>query len=150
MKSATDADADDINNVEAWAYVIKCALYHVPPEHRLAVLALATANEEAERKKHEASGGLIMWTDLTQNYEKSPSARHHNAIVRLKSLLIQIFARDITNDHSPRTPPRSCSPPIATVPDPASSGTTSPTWCHQLGAGKRADRGGPPRPTSHH
>ena len=99
MKSATDADADDINNVEAWAYVIKCALCHVPPEHRLAVLALATANEEAERKKHQASGGLMTWADLMQ---KSPSARHHNASVRLKSLLVQIFARDITNDHSPQ------------------------------------------------
>jgi hypothetical protein len=33
-------------------------------------------------------------------FEQSPGWRHWNAIMRLKSLVVQVFVRDIANDYS--------------------------------------------------
>jgi hypothetical protein len=90
----------DIENVEAWAVVIGDMLHLVPLEHRAAVLALATANEDAERKKREANGGLL--TPVAAFDPSKPGLRHWNAVMRLKSLLIQVFTRDITNNYNAR------------------------------------------------
>jgi hypothetical protein len=97
-KSETD---EDISNVEAWAEVIEDLLHSVPPQLRTEVLALVATKEEADRKEREKHNGLkfITWEDL-EALGTSPAARHWNAIMRLKSLVVQVFVRDITNDHS--------------------------------------------------
>jgi len=56
----------DVENVEAWAEVIKDVLWLVPMDRRAEVLALATKTEEAERKKREANGGRIKATAWTE------------------------------------------------------------------------------------
>jgi hypothetical protein len=95
-------DRDDIENVEAWAEVIKSVLYLVPIDRRATVLALAVKNEEAECKEREASGRFRIrsFEELTEGFKNSPAFRHGNAIMRLKSLLVQVFVRAITNNHS--------------------------------------------------
>jgi hypothetical protein len=89
----------DIENIEAWAEVIGDILFHVPAWHRAAVLALATKNEEAEQQERAKHGGIRVLCLSELNVDK-PGMRHWNAIMRLKSLLVQIFVRDISNDHS--------------------------------------------------
>src|SRR5262249_17273067 len=89
----------DIENVEAWAEIIGDLLHHVPPDKRTDVLALASKNEEIEAQEREANGGL-RWLTLSDEWKNKPRHRHWNAITRLKSLLVQIFVRDITNNHS--------------------------------------------------
>ena len=98
-KSKTDKD---IENVEAWAEVVADLLYHVPPNKRPDVLELATKNEQAEALEREATGGftLMVFSDVSDDLMNEPGIRHGNAITRLKSLLIQVFVRDITNNHS--------------------------------------------------
>ena len=91
-KSETDRD---IENVEAWAEVVADLLYHVPPDKRVDVLVLATKNEQAEALEREAKGwdnvGSVRWTNHG----------HLDAITRIKSLLVQVFVRNIANNHSP-------------------------------------------------
>jgi hypothetical protein len=94
-KSETD---EDVSNVEAWAEVIEDLLYLVPGDLRAEVLALAVKNEETARKERETSGRfkLVPFADLAQ----SPGLQHWDVIMRLKSLLVQVFVRNITNNHS--------------------------------------------------
>jgi hypothetical protein len=89
----------DIGNAEAWAEVVGDVLLHVPPDRRAAVLALATRNEEAERLEREANGGFRI-VAFSPDLMKEPGMRYCNVITRLKSLLIQVFVRDIANNHS--------------------------------------------------
>ena len=98
MKPETERD---IGNVEAWAEIIGDLLFHVPADNRAEVLALAMANEEHERKEREAHGGWKFHT-LSDDFMKEPAQRHWNAITRLKSLVIQVFVRDVANNHSPK------------------------------------------------
>lgn len=91
----------DVENVEAWAQIIAHLLYHVPGDKRGEVLALASKNEEAESRKREAHNGLLV-LDASDDWMNSPGMRHWNAVMRLKSLVIQIFVRNITNNHSPQ------------------------------------------------
>jgi hypothetical protein len=95
---------EDIENVEAWAEVINDLLWLVPIERRAEVLALATKSEESERKKREATGVRMMATPWTEqrleSFKNSPAFRHSGAITRLQSLVVQVFVRDITNNHS--------------------------------------------------
>jgi hypothetical protein len=95
-------DQNDVENVEAWAEVIEDLLYLVPPGQRAAVLALASKNEEAEAKEREAHGGFRIWsaTELEEHCKGSPGLRHWDAIMRLESLVVQMFVRHITNNHS--------------------------------------------------
>jgi hypothetical protein len=95
-KSETDRD---IENVEAWAEIIGDVLYHVPPDRRADVLALAAKNEEAEVLEREAHGGFTL-IPFSNDWMNEPGMRHGNAITRLKSLLVQVFVRDIANNHS--------------------------------------------------
>jgi hypothetical protein len=91
---------NDVENIEAWAEIIEDLLFCAPPDKRTEILATATKNEETARKRREANGGFVIMTaaDFDVN---SPGLRHWNAIMRLKSLLVQVFARNITNNHSP-------------------------------------------------
>jgi hypothetical protein len=94
----------DIENVEAWAEVIKRLLDLVPAERRNKVLALVVENHEAEHKKLEAatdSLGLVSYNAADVDWMASPGTRHSHAIARLTSLVIQVFTREITNNHSP-------------------------------------------------
>ena len=94
-------DAEDVGNVEAWAEIVEDMLFLVPPEDRMKVLQLAVASEEAaiaERLEHEPLGKIWCASEFPMD---TPGMRHWNAIMRLKSLIIQVFTRNITNDHSP-------------------------------------------------
>jgi hypothetical protein len=87
----------DVRNVEAWAEVIKDMLCHVPSDLRLDVLALATKNEEAAKAERDAHDGLRA-VDITLT--DTPGLRQWHAVMRLKSLIVQIFTRTIANNHS--------------------------------------------------
>jgi hypothetical protein len=97
-------DDDDIGNVEAWAVIIEDLLHSVPPEQRAEVLALAVKKEEANRKEREKHGGIIIWdaAEMLAKMHTDPGIRHWNAIMRLKSLIVQVLVRNISNNHSPR------------------------------------------------
>jgi hypothetical protein len=86
----------DVENVEAWAEILKEVLYCVPIELRAQMLALATKNEEAER---EVGIRLIPFPELGVD-NRRPGHRHWHAIMRLKSLVVQVFVRSIANKHS--------------------------------------------------
>ena len=85
---------DDIENVEAWAEIFGEILDLIPRERRAQVLALATKTDEAEKAK--ARSGELPYVDLSVE----PDLHHWNAIMRLRSLIIQVFARRIANNHS--------------------------------------------------
>jgi hypothetical protein len=99
MKAET---REDVENIEAWAKVIGDLLQRIPSKQRSAVLALVTENEEAARQEHKAAD----WSDLkpfdftSTEWMNTPEYRHRNVIMRLKSLVVQVFIRDITNNHS--------------------------------------------------
>jgi hypothetical protein len=91
----------DIENVEAWAEVIEDVLFRVSSKQRAQVLALVTAKEQQARKDRETNPlGIMSWAEI-RNMD-TPGLRHWNAIMRLKSLVVQAFVRDITIDHSPQ------------------------------------------------
>jgi hypothetical protein len=93
----------DIENVEAWAEVIRDVLFRVPADKRIEVLALASANEEAaaqERANSEYPGYVLVHAGEI-DWMNSPGVRHMNVITRLESLLVQVLVRDIVNNHSP-------------------------------------------------
>jgi hypothetical protein len=91
---------EDIGNVEAWSEIIADALHHVAPADRIKVLRLAVQNEETARADREKHGGLHFML-MEAFTTAAPDIKHLNAIMRLKSLLVQVFVRDITNDNSP-------------------------------------------------
>jgi hypothetical protein len=91
----------DMVNVEAWAEVFKEVLYLLPEEIRAEVLTLVVQNDEAERKEVEANAGLGKSIYLSKSPDDTPGLRYWNAIMRLKSLVIQVLTRCITNNHSP-------------------------------------------------
>jgi hypothetical protein len=95
----TDAETDvDVQNVEAWAEVIKDMLYLVPPDQRMEVLTLAVKHEEADRTERKAHEGFaaVDFANLD-----TPGLRHWHAIQRLQSLVVQVFARRISDNNSP-------------------------------------------------
>lgn len=95
---------EDINNVEAWVELVEDMLYSVPCDLRAEVLARASTKEAAAREKREKEKGgplLIRSHDFTIDFENTPGMRHWHTIMRLKSLLVQVFVRDIMNNHSP-------------------------------------------------
>jgi hypothetical protein len=100
----TSETEKDIANVEAWAEIIADVLWHVPQDKRLTVLALATKNEEAEAQERKAAGNRLVLIEPfnDETWMNEPGQRHWNTIMRLKSLLIQVFVRNITNNHSPQ------------------------------------------------
>jgi hypothetical protein len=89
----------DIANVEAWAELLEDLLTLAPPDKRADVLTLAVKKEQAERKDRESNGPFkcMAWDGI--NWD-APGQRHWNAIERLKSLVVQVFVRDITNNNS--------------------------------------------------
>jgi hypothetical protein len=91
----------DIGNVEAWAVIIEHMLALMPADRRMQVLQLAVQKEEAEAKEREQHGP-IRFMKFGNDWMESPCFRNWNAIMRLKSLLVQVFARNITNNHSPK------------------------------------------------
>jgi hypothetical protein len=101
-KTMSESDKD-IVNVQAWAEIIEDMLALMPPDSRIEVLRLAVQKEEAARKERAGNPYSLHFMDAVelQKYKNSPGFRHWNAIMRLKSLVVQVFVRDITNDHSP-------------------------------------------------
>jgi hypothetical protein len=94
---------EDIANFEAWAVLIADIFKRIPADKRAVVLALVTKNEEAAKQGREASGDkqpVLTSAEFVQGWEGSPRAYHWHTIMRLKSLMIQVFARDIANNHS--------------------------------------------------
>jgi hypothetical protein len=92
----------DIANVEAWAEVVEDMLALIPPDNRIEALRIAVEKEGAARKERAETGGLcFVRFDNDEAWRNSAGMRHWHAIMRLKSLVVQVFVRDITNDHSP-------------------------------------------------
>jgi hypothetical protein len=94
----------DIGNTEAWAKVIGDLLRLVPSDRRAAVLALAAATEESERREAEANGGWLS-LDLSKGWTDSPGICHWHAIMRLKSLV------RLLRDYLPPDPEAEIAPP---------------------------------------
>lgn len=86
------------------AEVLEDFLHLVEPDKRLAVLTMAVVKEEAAIEKR-GKNGLLDWLPMDEDsmaaYRASPGWRYHNRIQKFKSLIIQVFTRDITNDNSP-------------------------------------------------
>lgn len=92
MTSRT-ADGKDIRNAPAWADIVGDILGLVPAELREEVLAAVVAKRESELLAIR-EGKLIEFTgEMTVN-------PNWNAILRLKGLLVQVLARDVTCDSS--------------------------------------------------
>jgi hypothetical protein len=91
----------DIANIEAWAEMIEDMLALMPPDSRIEALRAALKNEETARKERAENPYGLCIMDAAELCGASPGLRHWNAIMRLKSLVVQVFVRDITNNHSP-------------------------------------------------
>jgi hypothetical protein len=91
---------DEDKEVVIAATVIEDLLFLVAPSKRIEVLE-AVANEEAASRKRHASCGLEVWTiaDLPET-QAGPGWRYSNSIMQFKSLIIQVFLSNITNNHS--------------------------------------------------
>jgi hypothetical protein len=102
MKTA--ATSKDIGNVEAWVEVLQHVFALIPLEARVEVASQLADAVAKKARKFEAGGGVIVRcaADAAEEYEKSPAFRWHGAIKRLKALTIQVLARSITNNNSPR------------------------------------------------
>jgi hypothetical protein len=95
------ATKDDINNVSAWAEIIGDMLWAVPRELHEDVLQLALSRQQDLKRRADENGGVLCWGPAdTKNWLQSPGIQSYGAIMRLKALLIQIFVRNITNNHS--------------------------------------------------
>jgi hypothetical protein len=92
---------DEDKEVVIAAKVIEDLLFLVAPSKRIEVLERAVANEEAASRKRHESCGLEVWTiaDLPET-QACPGWRYWNSIMQFKSLIIQVFLRNITNNHS--------------------------------------------------
>jgi len=88
----------DIENAAAWAEVIEDLLFSVPQEIRADVLTLAVRKEEAECAKRAKSGGLRIIS--SSDFANSGSFDNWHEVFRLKSLIVQVFVRDVANSHS--------------------------------------------------
>jgi hypothetical protein len=97
-------DAETVVAVE----VIKRLLALISSEKQLDVLALLKANVEAEQEEIKKNGGYVLhWLDLSdESWKNSPYHRYRGRIMRFKSLVLQVFARDIINNHSPENAAR--------------------------------------------
>jgi hypothetical protein len=89
----------DMANVEAWAEVVADMLYLMPPEHRLSTLRLALEKEQAATAERTKNGGFVVRKFSLENLK--PALKHWNTKMRLRSLVIQAFVRQITNNNSP-------------------------------------------------
>jgi hypothetical protein len=100
--TATTAAPGDDPEIAVAVEVLEDLLHLVEPDKRLEVLTTAVAKEEVAREKREVS--KLDWMSMDEAsmaaYRASPGFRYWNRIMRFKSLIIQVFTRDITNDHS--------------------------------------------------
>jgi hypothetical protein len=94
--SATEKDT---KNISAWAEIIIDMLWLVPRNLHEDVLKLAIERTADQKRADET--GHISWAPAdTKNWMQSPGMKSYGAIMRLKALLIQVFVRNITNNHS--------------------------------------------------
>jgi hypothetical protein len=92
MKNYAETE-EDINNVAAWAEVVKDIMYIMPEKLRIPILTLAIETEEAERP--------VRNFDKPIHFVSSDRLRYRHSIMRLRSLVIQVFTCHIVNNHSP-------------------------------------------------
>jgi hypothetical protein len=88
----------DIRDVEAWVQVIERMLHSAEPDQRVKILERALEGEKQKEERRIKAHGLEFIT--AEDLRKLPFPR--NATARLKSLLVQVFVRDIANNHSPK------------------------------------------------
>jgi hypothetical protein len=93
----------DIHNVEAWTHVIEDVLWPVPLDVRAEIMAMLAKRNEEARKEVEAHGGFVVISfDPASNDEFMQAVgRYWSAAMRLRSLVVQILTRRISNNHSP-------------------------------------------------
>ena len=86
----------DMADVVAWAMVIADVIQVLPHEMRAAVLERAVADEKAAAARPMVmSAGDLMNDPLMREQQG-----HRNAELRLKSLVVQLLVRGITNNTS--------------------------------------------------
>jgi hypothetical protein len=86
---------EDANTMVA-GEVIDDLLNLVPRHKRLDVLNAAIAKELARKTKPL----LIPVTEFVDSWVQSPRRRYWHDIMRFESLVVQVFTRNITNNHS--------------------------------------------------
>lgn len=95
--SETDAD---IESVTAWVMLIEDLLNLVPD--RVAVLKMALDRAVAEEAAAAETGSALKIETINlSKLGESPRLPYWHTIMRLKSLVVQVFVRDIVNNHSP-------------------------------------------------
>jgi hypothetical protein len=97
-------DRKDIENVEAWAEVIRDILDLIPNEQRMEVLALAGKDEEKIEREHEEEPARVdaRLDTLGLQFLSRLDGLYWHSIPRLKSLVVQMLVRDIVTHHSPK------------------------------------------------
>jgi hypothetical protein len=63
----------------------------VPPDKRAAVLALATANEDAEARERKENAGRLRFMKFDEINVDAPCHRYWNRIMRLKAAVVYTF-----------------------------------------------------------
>jgi hypothetical protein len=101
MKQKYTETNEDINNVEAWVEIINDLLRRAPRELRAEILAQAVKCEAANKKEYELNAGFVV-INASEVSLDTPGLRNWHTIMRLKSLVVQIFVRNIHNNHSPK------------------------------------------------
>jgi len=89
---------EDMQNIEAWAEVGGLMLSLVPFDLRTKVLSVALERQCAEEKQRERNPIRLIGFD--ENWMDTPYIRNRGTIMRLLSLVAQVFIRHITNNHS--------------------------------------------------
>jgi hypothetical protein len=92
-KRRTAENEADIENTEIFYDILRL----IPGDHA-ELLALVTKNEN-ERTEKAKGGGLPVF-DASEISLDTPGIRHWNAIMRLRSVVVQVFTRRIANNHS--------------------------------------------------
>lgn len=89
---------EDMTNAQAWAELLEDAMHVIPEEIRTEVLKRTLAMWEKRVAKY-AEAGTCRWMTATQLLEDVDTT-HSQTSLRLKGLMIQVLARDVTIGNS--------------------------------------------------
>jgi hypothetical protein len=89
------ATKEDVGNVEAWAEVLEDVFRLIPKELRSEVFSLISSKKELFEGP---AFPILSFANL--NNTDTPGFRNWHTIMRLESLVVQVFARRVTNNNS--------------------------------------------------
>jgi hypothetical protein len=95
---------EDVENVEAWAEVIKDILDLIPNEQRMEVLAFVSKDKEKIEREHEEKIARVdaRLDTLGLRFLSQIDGLYWRRVPRLKSLVVQMLVRDIVTHHNPK------------------------------------------------